>query len=116
MKKVSLVFLALFIFSCEAVFVEDISSDTVVLQAPMNSVILTAGNITFSWQLLEAADFYQIQIATPNFQNAMQIIIDSITTENSVVKNLTTGDYQWRVKAINSAYETPHSTTNIVVN
>lgn len=118
MKKVYLLLLLCFTLSCEAVFVEDISNNSVVLQAPTNNSQVTSGNITFTWELLDQAEAYQIQIATPNFQNASQIVLDSITDvdANSISTHLDAGTYQWRVKAMNSEYETPYSTVNFTVN
>lgn len=104
------------LFSCEAVFVEDISNDSVVLLAPLDNSQLNVGNNTFSWELLNDAEIYQIQIASPNFENANQIILDSIVLDNNLLQNLDTGTYQWRVKASNSEYETQYSTVNFTVN
>jgi hypothetical protein len=104
------------LFSCEAVFVEDISNDSVVLLAPLDNSQLNAGNNTFSWELLNDAEIYQIQIATPNFENANQIVLDSIVLDNSLLQSIDAGTYQWRVKASNSEYETQYSTVNFTVN
>ena len=116
MKKLSLVFLLLFIVSCEAVFVEDISADTIQILAPTANSQVSSGNITFNWQLLDEAEMYEIQIASPNFQNASQIFLDSVVIQNSIGKSLDAGEYQWRVKAMNSEYETEYSTVSFTVN
>ncbi|MFD2568589.1 hypothetical protein [Pseudotenacibaculum haliotis] len=116
MKKVYLLLLLCFTLSCEAVFVEDISDDSVMLQAPTNNSQVTSGNIVFTWQLVDQAEAYQVQIATPDFQNASQIVLDSITDANSVSTHLDAGTYEWRVKAMNSEYETPYSAVSFTVN
>ncbi len=116
MKKVYLLLLLCFTLSCEAIFVEDISDDSVMLQAPTNNSQVTSGNIVFTWQLVDQAEAYQVQIATPDFQNASQIVLDSITDANSVSTHLDAGTYEWRVKAMNSEYETPYSAVSFTVN
>lgn len=117
MKKKLLTFCFLiFLFSCEAIFVEDISDRNVFLLAPTNNSEVANGAILFNWNSVEDTDSYQIQIAIPDFQNASQILLDSITTNTSITKELEIGEYQWRVKAMNSDYETPYSTSSFSVN
>lgn len=116
MKKVYLIFLVYTIVSCEAILVEDISNDSLVLLAPTDNSVVTSGNITFSWQLLDEAEMYEVQMATPNFQNANQILLDSVTDSNTLIRNFDSGTYQWRVKAINAEYETGYSLASFTVN
>ena len=124
MKKLSFVFLFFIFFSCEAVFVEDISNETVVLLAPTENSSVAAGNIHFRWQLIDQAELYQIQIATPSFESASQIVLDSVVApvdsiqviSRSLSQTLEEGSYQWRVKAFNSDYETRYSTVSFTVN
>ncbi|MCV6630363.1 MAG: hypothetical protein OIF50_10975, partial [Flavobacteriaceae bacterium] len=61
------------------------------------------------------ASLYQIQLATPNFEHAAQILIDSITEKNSYSKILTPNTYEWRVRALNSAYATAYTTNGFIV-
>lgn len=116
MKRLSLVFLVLSCIGCEAIFVEDISNDLVILLAPSENSEVTQGSTNFRWQLLDQADVYQIQIATPSFENASQIVLDSIVESNTAQKMLEAGTYQWRVKALNSDYQTNYSTAGFTVN
>jgi hypothetical protein len=116
MKKISFIFLLFLFVSCEAVFVEDISTDRVVTLAPTENSTVASGNITFSWQLLDEADMYQIQIATPTFESASQIVLDSVVDSNSAQKMLDVGEYQWRIKGMNSEYETNYTTVSFTVN
>ena len=116
MKKIYYTLILACLFSCEAVFVEDISNDSIVLLAPLNNSQLNVGNNTFSWELINNAETYQIQIATPNFENANQIVLDSIVLDNNLLQSLDLGTYQWRVKASNSEYETQYSTVSFTVN
>ena len=116
MKKVSLILLLCIIVSCEAIFVEDISNDSVILLAPTDNTQITSGNNTFSWQLLDDAEMYEVQIAKPNFQNATEILLDSVVNSNSIIENIEVGNYEWRVKAVNSEYDTSYSKASFTVN
>ena len=115
MKKilVSIGLITFLLYGCEEVFyVKDISKDTIEIIAPSNNVELNSGTQNFSWTALDGADTYQIQIATPNFENALQLVLDSTTTKMTISKDLEVGVYQWRVKAINSAYNTSFTTAD----
>jgi hypothetical protein len=117
MKKSFLILVLLCsLLSCEAIFVEDISDTMVVLLAPTDNAEVTSGSVRFDWSPIEDTDFYQIQIATPNFKNASQILLDSIAINTSITKNLEVGVYEWRVKASNSDYTTSYSTNAFIVN
>ena len=106
----------LFLWNCEAVFVEDISNETVVLLAPINDTELSSGTIQFNWQELADVTEYKIQIATPNFSTASQILLDSVITSTVISKNLEVGNYEWRVSASNSEYTTNYSINSFKVN
>lgn len=117
MKNIfKLLLLLLLVSSCsDIVEVEDISNSIVTVLAPTNDAILTAADITFSWQALDDAENYSIQIATPNFENATQIILDSTITSTSFTKLLEAGDYEWRINARNSEYSTAYTIQNLSI-
>ena len=104
-------------FSCEeTLFETDISGENVQLLAPSNGSVLEFTSINFNWSPIDQADQYQFQVATPDFDNPIQIIEDVILdslTEYDL--QLTPSFYQWRVKAINSGYETSFTTAGFEV-
>jgi len=107
------------LFSCEEIInVENISNDTVEILAPTNNAALADGTISFNWQGLSGADGYELQIATPNFASATQIVLDSIVSANSFTKTLEAASYEWRIRGVNSAYATVYTTNgfNVVNN
>ena len=117
MKKIAWTCSLVILFiGCEAIFVEDISNRNVQILAPTENAVLSTGDITFRWQLLEDADSYQLQVAKPNFNNATQIMLDSVTDTNIITQELAVGAYEWRVKAINSDYETEYTKVFFTVN
>jgi len=93
----------------------DISNETVNLIAPSNGVDLTDNNITFTWNEVPFADDYVLQIATPDFINPLQVVVDETLANTSSSQTLNDGSYQWRVKARNSSSETNYSTNSFTV-
>jgi len=106
MKKNLFIFLFLFFYNCDLVFVENISDTTVKTNAPLEGSHLLVGTINFSWENLEDADQYNLQIAIPNFTEATQILTDTIVTKTSYSQYLDAGSYAWRIKGTNAEYET----------
>jgi len=93
MKKIYIALTLLCALGCEAVFEDDLSNNSVNLLAPLNNTQVNSGDIAFTWEQVEDADSYQIQIAVPNFENTNQILLDSITDGNRVIHNLDVGIY-----------------------
>lgn len=107
----------LFLFnSCEEILFEmDISKNEVLLVAPANNAQFFSTGVTFTWENVEEATRYQLQIAKSNFENPIQIVLDTILTNTSYTKQLPIGNYEWRVRAVNSAYTTKYSSRSVSV-
>lgn len=115
-KKFLLGLVFVTLFSCEEIIMEkDISKSQVILLAPAQNAQFNSTGVTFTWEPVVDAAEYQLQIATPNFENPLQIILDTTIKENNYTQQLPVGNYQWRVKAINSAYSTNYSIRSIAV-
>jgi len=106
----------LFLASCEDILeVPDISGQEVELVAPLNGTVVNQNLVNFTWNGVADADAYLIQVATPNFAEASQVLLDSIVVLDSTFlgtqasKSLLNSTYEWRVKAVNSAFETDFS-------
>lgn len=101
---------------CEEILMEgDISGESVVLTAPVNNAQFFSTGITFTWDVVEDATGYRIQIARPGFDAPLQILSDETVTTTSFTFQLTPGVYQWRVKALNSSYGTLYTTRSFTV-
>lgn len=112
MKKVCILLITVVgVLSCEDIVgIPDISSSTVQLTAPADNVILAQTTVNLSWESVEDAEEYRIRIATPNFNQALQIVSDTITMATNYSAILMTNtSYEWQVKAINSGFETAYS-------
>lgn len=120
MKK-SIFFLLLFILSfyaCEegGLLIEtDITNSQVILLAPGDGVEVSSNSILFDWEPVEDATSYEIQVATPDFDNTQQFLLNATDSVTFKELELTIGDYQWRVRAKNSGYETPYSAASFKV-
>lgn len=103
-------------YSCEDILLEkDISREEEVLVAPVNNAQFFSTGVTFTWETVPYATKYQIQIAKPNFANPMQIVLDTIVTTTSFTQQLPIANYEWRVRAVNSAYSTNYATRLVSV-
>lgn len=98
------------ISSCESYFNEDISNDQVIVLAPSDGSSVAINPIRFSWEPVEFALDYQLQIANPTFANAQRIEVDTVIRSTIFETALEIGDYEWRVKARNPEYETAYVT------
>lgn len=103
-------------FSCSEILIEqDISEEEVELVAPFDNAQFVTTGITFSWNSVQDATEYQIQIAKPNFSNPLQIVLDTIVSSTSFTQQLPVGQYEWRVRALNGSYRTAFSKRSVTV-
>lgn len=101
----SLLFLTF--ISCEEIIMEkDISKSEMVLVAPTNNAQFYSTGVSFTWDIVTDATEYQLQIASPNFANPLQIVLDTTIKETNFTQQLPIGNYEWRVRALNSGYST----------
>lgn len=115
-KKIIAIVMVCAVFNCEELIeVEDISNETVSILAPVNNLIINDNTVNFSWESLNFSEEYKLQIASPSFDSAIEIVEDTLISSTNFSKTLTTGDYQWRVKAINFGYETTYTTQNLTI-
>lgn len=112
----ALILMCLLSLSCDDIIeVPDISEETVDLIAPTDGSVVKSNVTNFSWNDLAEAERYRLQVATPSFENASQMVIDSTMSVSSFTKQLLPNSYEWRVKALNSGYETGYTTNTFTV-
>lgn len=107
MKKIysCLIAVTYFVFSCNDVFEEDITSKRVTLITPKSGKVILGDQVNFSWSTVNGVDDYQIEVLDVN----NGLVIDSVVQKTHLNYALTPGNYKWRVKGKNFAYETPFS-------
>ena len=116
LKIKALILTLLCFLNCEEIIeVQDISEETIIVLAPMDTSVLTATNINFSWGSIQDAEQYKLQIATPSFEEANQVVLDTTIIATGFNQILSSGDYQWRVRAENSDYQTVFTTQSFSI-
>lgn len=113
--KLLITTLVLLFTSCVDVFEKDISNDEIILIAPSDNLITDDIAHTFWWEELSDALEYNLQVVSPSFEHASQLILDTIISDNQFEYTLFPGVFQWRVAGLNSTSQTEYSTYSIEV-
>lgn len=116
-KGLYFVIYVLVLCSCDDIIeVVDISDNTVNILAPAANSSVNSKPIVFTWESVEEATSYRLQVASPNFENATQIVVDTLLLGTNYTKDsLKFGGYQWRVQGVNSYYQTAYTTISFGV-
>ncbi|UOY08378.1 hypothetical protein L0P88_07420 [Muricauda sp. SCSIO 64092] len=122
--KLGLVLVLMAMPGCEDILEEvDISNQRVTVFAPLDSTTVTDNSVQFNWDRLTDATSYRFQLATPDFVDTAQILLDTLFVEDTlgrvatqIQQDLLNGNYAWRIKALNSGFETPFALQTFVVN
>lgn len=107
MKKIlifKVVLCACFCIGCNDIFEKDISLSTIDIITPEDNLVITKPSVLFWWDYLDGSDFYELQIASPNFESIESLIVDTVLYGNLINVPIVTGVYEWRIRACNSAY------------
>lgn len=105
-KFLSVVCFLLFL-SCDDILEENLTDDLVTPITPTTGSTIVNNLVHFSWQALDGADDYRLQLINPSQNNI--ILLDSLINETSFQYPLEPGAYEWRVRGENFAYETAYS-------
>lgn len=105
----------LLIFACEDVFESNLSERQLTLLAPSDQQLTEQTLHTFWWEEVEGAAEYNLHIVEGTFAAANALVLDTTITQNMYEHTLSSGDYQWRVNAQNSAYETAYAVHTLFV-
>lgn len=104
-NRILLFALAIMTVSCEDIFEEDITDDTVTIISPIKDQKIESNVVKFQWNSLKGADKYRVQIYDAN----QSVVLDSLTDKTILSYALTQGDYQWRVRGENFGYQSIYS-------
>lgn len=117
MKKVILlvVFAAVALVSCEKFGERNISKSVVVLLSPTQGQSDSILSKLFWWEEIEGADSYHLQVVSTSFDNITSLVVDTLLSGVKFQATLSPGEYQWRVRAENGAYESPWTTYNLTI-
>lgn len=90
---------------CDDIISEDISDDKVTVIAPIDNSVLFDSEVNFSWEYLDGATSYHLQVVYPDFDQAQKLVLDTVVSGNNFTKTLEIGGYEWRLNARNDQYE-----------
>jgi hypothetical protein len=105
LNKILLICFSILTLSCEDILEKDISKDIVQIISPTKDVAIESNVVNFKWISLKGANKYRIQI----YESNQVLILDSLTTKSSLTLPLNTGNYIWKVRAENYAYQSTYS-------
>jgi len=86
-----------------------LTDKVVTLKAPYSGFESSVSEVTFWWDAVPGADSYQFQLVKPNFNQPEVLMKDVSVISNQITIQLSSGTYQWHVKAINSTSESKYS-------
>lgn len=114
-RFLSLVLLLFTAWACSDFLEEDIEDDFLVLLGPGEGVSTETQSPTFWWDELKDATHYRLQIARPNFTDMEALELDTLITSTKFSHTLFPSDFEWRVRAENSGYQTAYTTRTLTV-
>ncbi len=93
--------LAFILYSCDRLFIDDISEVKIQLNSPNDDQTFTTADIDFNWDEVDEAEYYNLIIVSPDFNSDYEVIGDTNVTEQSFSAIFLPGDYQWYICAVN---------------
>ncbi|MFH0894965.1 MAG: hypothetical protein V2A54_11080 [Bacteroidota bacterium] len=103
------------IYGCDDIFEPDLSDKTVTINTPYDGMTTSQSTITFWWNEVKGADYYNIQIVSPGFMQTQQILADTNVEGDKFYFSLSPGSYQWRIRACNSGGNSNYQTYTLVI-
>lgn len=104
---IKIIFLSLTVtlLSCEDIIEEDITNDIVQILFPTNNLVIESNVVDFQWESLKGADKYHVQV----FGENQKLVLDSLVTKTNLTHSFEQGDYLWRVRGENFAYQSVYT-------
>jgi len=109
------ILLTLATFSCNEFIEVSIDDKTIELLSPGKQAESANYDITFLWKRAENTLQYQLQIASPTFNDANLYYADTIMEKTNFKISLDPGQYEWRVKGLNGSSETAFTTRSFTI-
>ncbi len=90
--------------SCQDFFEKNIEDKTVTIISPLDGTVSPYYAVIFRWNDVSGATEYQIQAVSPSFENPLLFLYDTLISGTSITLSFNPGSFQWRIRAVNSAY------------
>ena len=109
------IILSMSVFSCSDIFEKDLTKDKVTILAPVNNHKTDIATQTFWWEEVKGATHFNLQVVTPSFSSIHRLALDTNVSDNQFAHTFPPGQYQWRVKALNSSSSTSYVTYSLTI-
>lgn len=87
--------------------VRDITAASVVLLEPVDAFTSEASDsVSFKWEEIEGSSQYRLRVATPDMDNVVTMLVDTLLGNVTYKALFPEGHYEWCVQGVNSKYET----------
>lgn len=93
------------LISCDDILEEDITNDMVQVTTPLSNAVIESNVVNFRWNALDGADKYRIQV----YGNNQAMVLDTLVNPSSFTYPMRSGNFQWRIRGENSAYQSSYS-------
>lgn len=101
--------LSLSLFSCDDIFEEDIENKVLTIVSPISGTVIESNVVNFKWEALEGATKYRLQV----FDDIDDKLLDTlISGKLNLVYPLEPGNYTWKARGENFAYQSEYSDIN----
>jgi hypothetical protein len=90
---------------CDDILEEDITDENIIITAPLSDSTVVGNTVTFQWISNSGSNDYRVQVN--DVSNV--IVLDSLVSTNSFTYPLSEGEYSWRVRGENFAYQTAYT-------
>lgn len=114
-QLVFVVLISLCFVYCDDIIEIDMAKRQVQLVSPGDNISTTVVSQNFIWETVKGAKSYHIQIASPSFEKAEQMVVNAVLDSNVFTYTIFPGKFQWRVCAINSSSESPYTTRSFII-
>lgn len=101
--------------ACSEFMEESLEEQQVSLLSPGEQAELSNYDITFRWEPTEHALHYQLQVASPGFEQANSYYADTLVEGLRFSISLEPGSYQWRLRALNGSSQSAYTTRSFIL-
>jgi hypothetical protein len=105
----TLIIFALLLSACKDIIEPSLASKQIIAQTPGDKLQSTNYNIVFSWDDVDDALQYRLQVVSPKFDSIPALALDTIIKTTKFSVNLIPGNYEWHVRAENGSSKTAYS-------
>lgn len=92
--------LSLFV-SCDKMFIDDLQEQELICSLPADEESFSSPDVFFEWNNLNDAEFYNLIVVTPSFDQIEAIVYDTNISGSSFTGTFLPGNYQWYMVAAN---------------